>query len=127
MPDKNAPWLRFYDDIPHHLDYPDATLYAMVKSMAQKYPHAAAYEFMGAETDYAEFDEHILKTAAAFSAMGIKRGDRVTLALPNIPQALWCFYGLNRIGGNAGTETLVFGRIAGLEAATRDACPYQEI
>ena len=36
-------------------------------------------------------------------------------------------HGFNRIGGNAGTETLVFGRIAGLEAATRDACPYQEI
>ena len=93
-----APWLRFYAEIPHHLDYPDCTMYQLVARAAQTYPQRPAYEFMGVKTDFKTFHQRILETASAFAAMGIGPGDRVTLALPNIPQALWCFYGLNRLG-----------------------------
>jgi long-chain acyl-CoA synthetase len=93
-----APWLRFYAEIPHHLDYPDCTMYQLAAQAAQAYPARPAYEFMGAVTDFKTFHRKILETASAFAAMGIGKGDRVTLALPNIPQALWCFYGLNRLG-----------------------------
>ncbi len=98
MEANKAPWQRYYGEVPEHLDYPDKTMFQLVEEIAQKYPDSPAYSFMGAGTSYARFIERISQTAAAFAAMGIKRGDRVTLALPNIPQALWCFYGLNRLG-----------------------------
>ena len=47
-----APWLRFYAEIPHHLDYPDCTMYQLAAQAAQVYPARPAYEFMGAVTDF---------------------------------------------------------------------------
>lgn len=119
-----APWLRFYAEIPHHLDYPNCTMYQLVAKAAQAYPKRPAYEFMGVQTDFATFHRRILETASAFAAMGIGRGDRVTLALPNIPQALWCFYGLNRLGAvpnmvhplSAPAEIAFYLRVSGSRA-----------
>ncbi len=94
----SAPWLKYYDSTPAHLDYPKKTIYEMVRAAADKYPKNVAYEFMGKKTTYAEFMERIDRTAKAFLAMGIGRGDRVTICMPNCPQALDSFYALNRIG-----------------------------
>ena len=70
----------------------------MVRAAADKYPKNVAYEFMGKKTTFAEFMERIDRTAKAYLAMGIGRGDRVTICMPNCPQALDSFYALNRIG-----------------------------
>lgn len=95
---QNAPWLAFYGDVPHTLTYPDYTLYEMVKETAEKYPEDFVYEFMGKKTKYSEFLSKIDTVAKAFVAMGIKKGDRITIALPNIPQAIDSMYALNKIG-----------------------------
>ena len=94
----SAPWLRYYDTTPAYLDYPKKTIYEMVRAAADKYPKNVAYEFMGKKTTFAEFMERIDRTAKAYLAMGIGRGDRVTICMPNCPQALDSFYALNRIG-----------------------------
>ena len=94
----SAPWLKYYDSTPAHLDYPKKTIYEMVRAAADKYPKNIAYEFMGKKTTFAEFMERIDRTAKAYLAMGIGRGDRVTICMPNCPQALDSFYALNRIG-----------------------------
>ena len=94
----SAPWLRYYDTTPAYLDYPKKTVYEMVRATADKYPKNVAYEFMGKKTTFAEFMERIDRTAKAYLAMGIGRGDRVTICMPNCPQALDSFYALNRIG-----------------------------
>ena len=94
----SAPWLRYYDTTPAYLDYPKKTVYEMVRAAADKYPKNVAYEFMGKKTTFAEFMERIDRTAKAYLAMGIGRGDRVTICMPNCPQALDSFYALNRIG-----------------------------
>ena len=52
----------------------------------------------GKKTTFTQFMQKIDETAQAFLAMGIKKGDRVTICMPNCPQALHAFYGLNRIG-----------------------------
>ena len=93
-----APWLKFYGDVPAHLDYPKKTIYQIVRDTAMAHPDLVAYEFMGKETGYARFMERIDRTARALTAMGIGRGDRVTICMPNTPQALDTFYALNRIG-----------------------------
>ncbi len=94
----SAPWLRYYDTTPAYLDYPKKTVYEMVRAAADKYPKNVAYEFMGKKTTFSEFMERIDRTAKAYLAMGIGRGDRVTICMPNCPQALDSFYALNRIG-----------------------------
>ncbi len=97
----NAPWLKYYGDTPHHLDYPLLSIYEMVEQTAKKFPQNAAYEFMGKRTSYASFLARIEKTAKAFLAIGIGKGDRVTICMPNCPQAVDSFYALSRIGAIA--------------------------
>ncbi|MBR1757231.1 MAG: acyl--CoA ligase [Lachnospiraceae bacterium] len=84
-----------------HIEYPELTMAQMVERMAKKYPNEPAYEFYGNKTSYAKFYEDIETTAKAFFAMGIRRDDRVTICMPNTPQAMDCFYALDRIGAVA--------------------------
>ena len=95
---EQAPWLRFYGDMPKHLDYPRLTLFQLVRQTALEHPSLAAYEFLNKKTTYAEFLRRVERTARAFTALGIQKGDRVTICMPNTPQAVDAFYALNRIG-----------------------------
>ena len=93
-----APWLKFYGEVPKHLDYPKKTVYQLVRQRARENPNLVAYEFFGKETTYAQFMSRIQRVAKALVALGIRKGDRVTICMPNAPQALDTFYALNRIG-----------------------------
>ena len=93
-----APWTAFYGNTPVSLNYPDKTMYQLLQETAQAYPDSTAYVFMGKKTSYAAFMKRIDAAAKGLTAMGISRGDRVTICMPNTPQALDCFYALNRIG-----------------------------
>ncbi len=93
-----APWLKFYGDTPRTLEYPQKTMYQMVASAARRFPNNIAYEFMGKKTTYAEFLRRIDVTAKALLEIGIRKGDRVTICMPNSPQGVDCFYACNRIG-----------------------------
>ena len=84
-----------------HLEYPELTMYQMVEKIAKQLPQEPAYEFYGKKTSYAKFIARIERCARAFLRLGIGKGDRVTLCMPNIPQCLDCFYALNRIGAVA--------------------------
>jgi long-chain acyl-CoA synthetase len=97
----NAPWLKFYGQTPHSIDYPEDTLYELVKKTAKRLPDYIAYEFMGKQTTYHVFMDRIERTAKALNSIGISRNDRVTIAMPNSPQAVDMFYALNRIGAIA--------------------------
>ena len=94
----SAPWLKFFGNTPASLDYPHKTMYEMVAAAARKYPDNTAYVFMGKKTSYTEFLRRIQAAAQGLWAMGIRPGDRVTICMANTPQALDCFYALNRIG-----------------------------
>ena len=85
----------------NHLEYPELTMFQMVSRIADQYPKEPAYEFYGRKTTYKEFILRIERAARAFWAMGIRNGDAVTVCMPNVPQALDCFYALNRIGAVA--------------------------
>ncbi len=81
-----------------HLEYPALTMYDMVADIAGRYPSEPALDFYGVRTSYRSFVKKIEDAASSFSAYGIKQGDAVTICMPNTPQALVCFYALNRIG-----------------------------
>ena len=93
-----APWTAFYGSTPASLEYPEKTMYSMLLDAATRYPDNTAYIFMGKKTSYAAFIHRVDTAAKGLAAMGITKGDRVTICMPNTPQALDCFYALNRIG-----------------------------
>ena len=94
----SAPWLKYYGNTPASLEYPHKTMYELVASAAKKYPDHTAYIFMGKKTSYAAFLKRIHAAAKGLYKMGIRKGDKVTICMANTPQALDCFYALNRIG-----------------------------
>ena len=93
-----APWTAYYGNTPATLDYPHKTMYQLLFDAAMKYPNNTAYVFMGKKTSYATFMKRIEAAAKGLYHMGISKGDKVTICMANTPQALDCFYALNRIG-----------------------------
>ena len=93
-----APWLKYYGKTPASLEYPHKTMYEMVADAAKRNPSHVAYVFMGKKTTYTEFMKRIQAAAQGLYKMGIRKGDKVTICMANTPQALDCFYALNRIG-----------------------------
>ena len=94
----SSPWLKYYGNAPASLDYPHLTMYQLVAQAAKRKPNNTAYVFMGKKTSYQEFMQRIEAAAKGLYKMGIRKGDRVTICMANTPQALDCFYALNRIG-----------------------------
>ena len=94
----SAPWLKYYGSTPASLEYPQKTMYEMVAAAAKRKPNHIAYVFMGKKTSYTEFMKRIEAAAKGLYKMGIRAGDKVTICMANTPQALDCFYALNRIG-----------------------------
>ncbi len=101
MSNVSAPWLAFYGEVDHRLSYPDASMFDMVERAANLYPSYQAITFMGKGTTFGMLVKQIRLVARAFSAIGIQKGDKVTLCMPNCPQIVLCFYALNRIGAIA--------------------------
>ena len=96
-----TPWLSSYGDLPQHLDYFDGSMFEMVEQMAEKYPNSIAFDFMGRSTTYQKMADGIRKCAKALKTIGIRENDRVTIALPNCPQAIYMFYAVNLVGAVA--------------------------
>ncbi len=96
-----APWLNSYGVVPHTLTYPTCSMVENLFAAVKKYPKFVAYEFQGKETTYETFKKQIHQTAKSLVAYGIKPGDRVTICMPNCPQAIITFYAINLIGAVA--------------------------
>lgn len=100
-PTPQMPWLKSLGDMPSHLDYFEGSLYEMVAGTAKKYPDYVAFDFMGKSTTYRHMAEMIDQCAKALRTIGVREDDKVTIALPNCPQAIYMFYAVNRIGAIA--------------------------
>lgn len=93
-----TPWLKCYGDVPFHLNYSDKTLSGKVLETAARETSFPALSFMGRRVSFSELAVNIDKVAKAFYAIGIRPKQRVLVCMPNVPQAIYCLYGLNRIG-----------------------------
>ena len=96
-----TPWVKNLGDVPAHLTYERRSMYRAVEEIAEKYPNHIAYIFMGKKTTYRSLIQEIHICARAFKSIGIRPGDRVTLAMPNCPQTVVAFYALNLVGAVA--------------------------
>ncbi len=96
-----APWLAHYGEVPHTLEYPDISMIALVREAAEKYPNGIAFSFMGKHTPYPVFLQMVDDCARSLAALGIREGSRVMICMPNVPQAVACFYAVNVLGAVA--------------------------
>ncbi|MFJ6679279.1 long-chain-fatty-acid--CoA ligase [Microbacterium sp. NPDC091382] len=95
----DRPWLSSYDTgVP--LDLPPVTgsLMDILDDSARDYPHAPALQFFGRETTYAALADAVERAAAGLRRLGVKKGDRVAIVLPNCPQHIVAFYAVLRLG-----------------------------
>ena len=91
-------WKTYYKNDSFFLKYPKKTIYELLSGSASSWLSEPAVDFEGRIINFRTFLRKIDGTAAAFAAAGITRGDAVTVSMPNIPQALYCFYALSKIG-----------------------------
>jgi long-chain acyl-CoA synthetase len=98
-----APWLAHYDpDVPATLaPYPRRTLVDYVSDAARMQPDRPALLFKGARTTYAELERLSDACAVALASLGVTRGDRVGLLLPNCPQFFTAQFGIWKLGAIA--------------------------
>jgi len=101
------PWIKHYDKgIPHVIDFPQIPIDRFLKDAADKYPDRAATVFgarvgpllLDGNLTYKELNESVNHFAAGLQKMGIKKGDRVAIMLPNCPQFIIAAYATWRIG-----------------------------
>ncbi len=96
-----TPWKDHLGDLPMHLDYFEGTMFEALERIANEYPNYIAYDFMGKSTTYKKLLQEVETCAKALRTIGVREGDRVTIAMPNCPQAICLFYAVNLIGGIA--------------------------
>ena len=98
---ERKPWLKSYPpDVPFHLHYPEIPLYAFLDEAAKDWPDKTALVFAptGAEMTYAELLEKTNRFAHALQNLGVEKGDRVAIMLPNCFQFVIAFYGILKAG-----------------------------
>jgi long-chain acyl-CoA synthetase len=91
-------WLAAYGEVPHHLAYPECSLYDSIMATVRRVPDSVAYDFLGAMATYREFGRLIDRVADGLAALGLGPGDRITISLPTSPQGVIAFYAANRLG-----------------------------
>jgi len=94
-----TPWAPFMGDVPMHLEYFEGTMFEGIKLMADKYPDYIAFDFMGKSTTYKKMVEEIISCAKSLKMLGVRKDSKVTIAMPNCPQAIYMFYAVNLCGG----------------------------
>lgn len=90
-----------YNDVPRHIDYPDLSMLEAVEATAKKHPDITALEYMGVKITFKQLIKKIEDCAESLTAKSITAGDRVTLCMPNCPEAVIMFYALNKLGAVA--------------------------
>ncbi len=93
------PWFKHYPEgVRRSLDYPDVTMNFYLEESARKYPSKPVTIFYGRETTYAEMAHYVDRLAAALRRMGVSKGDRVALMLPNCPHYVISYYAIIKLG-----------------------------
>ncbi len=90
-------WLKNYP-VQWNLEYPEISLYRYLKEKTAKYSDLIAMIFMGKEITFQKMHENIDRFAAALIDLGVKKGDRVALIMPNCPEYVYTYYACMKIG-----------------------------
>ena len=93
------PWLNNYDaGVPQTIEYPAIPLFDLLSQAAEKYSDSACTIFKGARITYREMDVITDRLAAGLASLGIKKGDRVGIFMPNTPQFVMAYFAVLKLG-----------------------------
>jgi long-chain acyl-CoA synthetase len=90
-------WLKNYP-VRWNLEYPEISMYDYMKQTTTQYPDLVALVFFGNEVTFGQMQENIDRMAAALIGLGVVKGDRVALMLPNCPQYVYTYYACMKLG-----------------------------
>ncbi|MDR0912732.1 MAG: AMP-binding protein [Methanobrevibacter sp.] len=95
----DRPWIRFYPSgVLPNIDYPEGSMYDRIEFIGSLVKDYVAVEFLGLKINYSELIESIDDCARGLIELGVKKGDKVTICIPNTPHAVVAFYAVNKIG-----------------------------
>ena len=97
----DAPWSKYYTEEEMNVKVPNISMYDQVYNSTIRYPNNVAIQYLGKKIKYKKFLKKIDICAKGFKSLGMKKGDIVTILLPNVPEALISLYALNKIGAIA--------------------------
>ena len=98
----DKPWLAFYKEgVTDNLKYSDSSMVGYLLEAVARFPESIAYEYYGGSVTYRDFYEQIKRAAKSLKSQGIKKGDKVTICMPNTPAAIIMFYAINMVGAIA--------------------------
>jgi len=96
----DRPWLKSYDKgVPASIDYPSITLFNLLEDAARKYPDNPCTIFKGEKITYKELNALSDQLAAGLASLGVKKGDRVGIFMPNSPQFVIVYFAILKAGG----------------------------
>ena len=148
------PWLKVALDGRYEIPAPEKRpLYSLLSDSAKLHPNNLCIHYQGRNLTYSEVDEISSRFASALISLGVKKGDRVAIFLPNVPQLVMAFFGILKAGGivvmcnptykarelehqlgDAGAETIVASRTVAKEldlfmslAECRDKLPLKHV
>jgi long-chain acyl-CoA synthetase len=99
MPETPTPWLDNYPPgVPEHVELPKASLAGLLEDAARDFPHAPALHFEGRTISYAQLHQQARRFSGVLAGLGVGRGTKVGLILPNCPQAVVAVFGALRLG-----------------------------
>lgn len=99
MQTKNKPWFSSWPkNLPKNLEYPEVQLHQILEKTAKEHPEKTAIAYSERNITYAQLDSLSNRFAAALTACSIKKGDRVAIFLPNVPQFVIAYYGVLKAG-----------------------------
>ncbi|QAS53997.1 long-chain-fatty-acid--CoA ligase [Halobacillus litoralis] len=94
------PWHKHYPpEVPVSLEYDNRPLHDYLKASAEVYGKKKALYFMGKELTYEELYDQAQSLASYLQSLGLEKGDRVSIMLPNCPQSVIAYYGVLMAGG----------------------------
>ena len=91
----------YIEKLPKDIEYFNGGLYDAIYEASCKWPHNTALEYFDVQITYKEMIKKINKVAAALKVIGAEKGDRITVCMPNTPEAVYMFYAINEIGAVA--------------------------
>ena len=100
-PSIDKPWMKYYSEEALHGEIPKCTMYEYIFDHNKSHLDGIALRYFTKKITYQKLFENIRKTADAFWAQGIRKGDAVTIMSLNTPETIYCIYALNYIGAVA--------------------------
>ena len=100
-PSIDKPWLKYYSEEAKNANMPEMTIYEFLVDRNSRFKDRVALNYFNRKISYGELINNIDNTAIALTNLGIKENDIVTILMPTLPETIYLFYALSKIGAVA--------------------------